>query len=272
MASPTSWKKGSAAASASSSGPSRSSIESPSSTSWSTPSSSASNRRRSSGRASRSAFVRVPRCRSEISAVATVPSSSMRIERRVHPEVSPCGRALIYSAPGSTTGADQMSQLSIRVEPVADPAGRHTAARSERAPVLVGLVAEPVLAETEPPDLIEPIVGFRNWRIFCEGHTPGRLSSPYFPVPWSAPTLRAECHRLRTAEDLLREQHAAPAPGCGCGISAYHAATGEFSKVDYRGVSGIVTVWGRIEVDSDGMRAEHARVEALATYSRWSRA
>jgi hypothetical protein len=165
-----------------------------------------------------------------------------------------------------------MSQLSIRVEPVADPTGRQTMVPSEQGSVLVGLIAEPGPVATEPPDLIEPIVGFRNWRIFRDGHAPGRLSSPYFPVSWSTQTLRAECHRLRTAEDLLREQHAAPAPHCGCGISAYHAPTGEFSKVDYRGVSGIVTVWGRIEVDSEGMRAEHARVEALASYSRWSRA
>jgi hypothetical protein len=164
-----------------------------------------------------------------------------------------------------------MSQLSIRVEPVADAAGR-TMARSERGAVLVGLIAEPGPFETEPPDLIEPIVGFRNWRIFHDGYAPGQLSSPYFPVTWAAPTLRAECHRLGSAEDLLRKQHAAPAPGCGCGICAYHAPTGEFSKVDYRGVSGIVTVWGRIEVDSEGMRAENARVEAFAVYSRWSRA
>ena len=164
-----------------------------------------------------------------------------------------------------------MSQLSIRVEPVAEIAERHTSVRASRGLVRVGLIDEPGLVEAEPPDLIEPIVGFRSWRIFRSGQTAGQLSSPSFPVIWSTPTLSAECHRLRTAEDLLREQHSAPAPDCGCGIGAYHAPTAEFSKVDYRGVSGIVTVWGRIEVDSEGMRAEHARVEALAIYSRWSR-
>ena len=83
--------------------------------------------------------------------------------------------------------------------------------------------------------------------------------------------MRAECRRWRTTEALLETQHAAPQPGCGCGIRAYHAPTGEFSKVDHRGVSGIVTVWGRIEIGADEMRAELARVEALAVYSRWSR-
>ena len=83
--------------------------------------------------------------------------------------------------------------------------------------------------------------------------------------------MRAECRRWRTPEALLDTPHAAPQPECGCGIRAYHTPTGEFSKVDYRGVSGIVTVWGRIEIGADEMRAELARVEALAVYSQWSR-
>lgn len=164
-----------------------------------------------------------------------------------------------------------MSQLSIKIEPAAGPPPVPTSVRSERGQ-RVGLVVESDLVEVEAPDLIEPIVGFRNWRIFRSGHLRGRLSSPYFPVAWSEPTLRAKCHRLRSAEDLLRESHAAPEPDCGCGICAYHEPTGAFSEVDFRGVSGIVSVWGRIELDFEGMQAEYARVEALAIYSRWSRA
>ena len=121
------------------------------------------------------------------------------------------------------------------------------------------------------PDLIEPVVGFRNWRILRSGPAQGELSSPYFPVVWSEPVMRAECRRWRTAEALLDPPHAAPQAECGCGIRAYHTPTGDFSKVDYRAVSGIVTVWGRIEIGADEMRAELARVEALAVYSRWSR-
>jgi hypothetical protein len=40
--------------------------------------------------------------------------------------------------------------------------------------------------------------------------------------------------------------------------------------IDYRGVTGIVTLWGSLEVHADGIRAEHARVEALALYECWS--
>jgi hypothetical protein len=121
------------------------------------------------------------------------------------------------------------------------------------------------------PDLIAPVVGFRNWRILRSGPAAGELSSPYFPVAWSDPVMRAECRRWRTAEALLDSAHPAPHSECGCGIRAYHTPTGDFSKVDYLGVSGIVTVWGRIEIGADEMRAEMARVEALAVYSRWSR-
>jgi hypothetical protein len=125
--------------------------------------------------------------------------------------------------------------------------------------------------ESRGPDLIEPIVGFRNWRIFRTGPGAGELSSPYLPVVWSEPVVRAECRRWRTPEDLLREPHAAPHPDCACGIRAYEAPQTHFSQVDYRAVSGIVTLWGRIEIDRGDMRAELARVEALGVYRRWSR-
>ena len=111
----------------------------------------------------------------------------------------------------------------------------------------------------------EHVVGFRDWRAIG-----GRLSSPHFPIWWDQPALGAECRRFRRAEDLLQAPHAAPDPECGCGIHAYYTPTSEFSKIDFRGVSGIVALWGRIELHGDGMRAQHARVEALGLYARWS--
>jgi hypothetical protein len=135
----------------------------------------------------------------------------------------------------------------------------------------MSLITITVEQESRLADLIEPIVGFRNWRIFRTGPAAGELSSPYLPVVWSEPVVRAECRRWRTPEDLLREPHAAPHPDCGCGIRAYQQPTSDFSKVDYRAVSGIVTLWGRIEIDGGEMRAELARIEALGVYGRWSR-
>jgi hypothetical protein len=138
---------------------------------------------------------------------------------------------------------------------------------------MITIMVEPVArpGESRLPDLIEPIVGFRNWRIFRTGPAAGELSSPFLPVSWSQRVVRAECRNWRSPDDLLRTPHAAPDPDCGCGIRAYRAPTSDFSKVDYRAVSGIVTLWGRIEIDRGEMRAQLARIEALAVYRRWSR-
>jgi hypothetical protein len=138
---------------------------------------------------------------------------------------------------------------------------------------LITITVEPVPrpGESRLPDLIKPVVGFRNWRIFRTGPAAGELSSPFLPVSWTQPVVRAECRSWRSPDDLLRKPHAAPHPGCGCGIRAYRAPTSDFSKVDFRAVSGIVTLWGRIEIDRDEMRAQLARVEALGVYRRWSR-
>jgi hypothetical protein len=112
------------------------------------------------------------------------------------------------------------------------------------------------VTDAPAPDLIEPVVGFRNWRVID-----GVLTSPYSAVAWREPVLCARC---------LSAPHHAPAPGCDCGVSAYHDPQLRFSTVDFRGVSGIVSMWGRLEVHDDRIRAEFARVEALAFHERWS--
>jgi hypothetical protein len=111
----------------------------------------------------------------------------------------------------------------------------------------------------QAPDLIEPVIGFRNWRL-----VDGALTSPYSGVVWDEALLCARCLAGRDA-------HLAPHPDCDCGVSAYHEPQTHFSTIDFQGVSGIVTLWGRVEVHPDRLRAEYARVEALAVYSRWSR-
>lgn len=115
------------------------------------------------------------------------------------------------------------------------------------------------------PDLLEPVHAFRDWRISPDG-----LTSPRTGVVWSTRTLVAEC-RPTTAEDFIRPVHRAPGRGCSCGIHGYLRPGSETSKVDYRGVTGIITVWGDVEIHDDGVRAEFARIEALGVYSRWTR-
>jgi hypothetical protein len=61
----------------------------------------------------------------------------------------------------------------------------------------------------------------------------------------------------------VAEPHASPHPDCSCGIYAYHrpGARNWFGEFDW--VEGIVIVWGRLEAHAEGLRAEHACIEAL---------
>lgn len=164
-----------------------------------------------------------------------------------------------------------MSPITIKVEPLTTSEARRADTRPGLRGAAVGILATPGELDPVAPDLTAPVVGFRNWRIMRDGPRRGELSSPFIPIAWPGPVLRAECRRFGRAEDLLEAPHAAPDPACGCGISAYHSPTADFSKVDYLGVSGIVTVWGRIVADDAGMRAEQVRIAALGSYSRWTR-
>jgi hypothetical protein len=120
-------------------------------------------------------------------------------------------------------------------------------------------------AASGAPDLIGPVQAFRDWRVTADG-----LCSPRTDALWTSRTMSAQC-RPQTVEDLVLEPHESPGAGCSCGIHAYYELSDAASKIDWRGVSGIVTVWGRVEAYSTGLRAEYARVEALGTYARWTR-
>jgi hypothetical protein len=127
----------------------------------------------------------------------------------------------------------------------------------------------PEPAALQPPDLIEPVVAYRSWRV-----VEGALRSVYLPSFWTEREVTAECMAAAApdadADRTAPDGHRAPDRGCTCGIYAYYEPDRNFPTVDYRGVIGIVSVWGTIELHEEGMRAEHARVEALALYSRWS--
>jgi hypothetical protein len=103
------------------------------------------------------------------------------------------------------------------------------------------------------PDLIEPVIGYRLWRLI--DHT---LTSPFASTPWHRPQQRARCDRGR------HEAGEVPAKTCSCGIHAYYdpcprtasAMTGSL-------LGGVVVAWGRIEAHAIGMRVEHARIVGL---------
>ena len=121
---------------------------------------------------------------------------------------------------------------------------------------------------TSVPDLIEPVVGFRKWRI-----ARGFLCSPFVPFFWREPEILARCrpskHTRVFGRGWLETPHEAPHPECECGVYAYHRPPPEGPIPYLDRVTGIVTLWGRMEVHADGLRAQHARIEALAVRPQW---
>jgi hypothetical protein len=61
----------------------------------------------------------------------------------------------------------------------------------------------------------------------------------------------------------LDAPHESPHPACQCGVYAYHRPGTQTYYGEWDWVEGAVSCWGRIEAHRDGLRAEHARVEAL---------
>jgi hypothetical protein len=116
---------------------------------------------------------------------------------------------------------------------------------------------------TAAPDLAGAVAGFRSWRI-----ANGRLQSPYVPCRWDGPLMHAECldanRGLQRGRGWLAAPHASPHPDCQCGIYAYHRPGPRTWFGEVWWCEGVITAWGRIEVHGEGIRAEFARVRALA--------
>jgi len=112
------------------------------------------------------------------------------------------------------------------------------------------------------PDLVEPVVGFRKWRLVRD-----HLTSPYIPLRWDEPVVHARCfpanRGLLFGRGWLDEPHEAPHPDCRCGVYAWHCLPRRSPVPGPDRVFGVVALWGRIEVHEDGMRAEHAAIRAL---------
>jgi hypothetical protein len=124
------------------------------------------------------------------------------------------------------------------------------------------------------PDLIEPVLGYRVWRV-----RDGLLHPWCQHGPWPAGEAQpARCLSTGTT-------HAAPASGCHCGFHALHsldAKLGSFSAREYATsadgrhmgvfgrvqgwvgwVAGAVVAWGRLEVHANSFRAEYAKPVAI---------
>ena len=110
----------------------------------------------------------------------------------------------------------------------------------------------------EAPLVPGPVYGLRTWTVVG---APGeeRLAGPQRGGTWPAggAWLEAECG--------AESGHAAPAPGCRCGIHAWHPWSRSAAQLlaVRRQVPGIVAGSGAIEVHEDGFRAQRARPHAF---------
>ncbi|HEY2320642.1 MAG TPA: hypothetical protein VGH67_20205, partial [Solirubrobacteraceae bacterium] len=103
------------------------------------------------------------------------------------------------------------------------------------------------------PDLIDPIVGYRQWRL-----AGGTLMSLFNDTRWRRVDLTARCdggeHHPECVPDHL----------CGCGIYAYYDPCPRMASAGTRDlVAGAVVLWGTVELHGTGLRAEHAQIVAL---------
>jgi hypothetical protein len=119
---------------------------------------------------------------------------------------------------------------------------------------------------SEAPDYVEPIVGWRLWRIGRRGGE-ARLESPFYRSAWTprAP-LAARCEAPAV---WRRRRHEAPQEGCTCGI---YAAALDVLKDRLAGTTlwgwprlavGRVSLWGTVVETEKGWRGEFGYPSSL---------
>ncbi len=107
------------------------------------------------------------------------------------------------------------------------------------------------------PDFIEPVIGYRAWRIDRQA----RLLAWTADTAWSPGVNRARCHAGRLGMGR-RRRHSAPGQDCMCGLYALNDCDdARLASADARGA---IAAWGDVQVHRTGFRAERACVVALA--------
>jgi hypothetical protein len=116
-------------------------------------------------------------------------------------------------------------------------------------------MSEAASSDLRAPDLIQPVIGYRLWRLGDDA-----LWSPYVEERWERGVHNAVCR-------ADRRDHVDPAPAhdCSCGIHAWYAPCPTLSWAATRHlVAGAVALWGAMELHPFGMRAAHGMIVALA--------
>lgn len=118
------------------------------------------------------------------------------------------------------------------------------------------------------PDLLEHVIAFREWNVDWVKGTLGPIGA--VAPPWTGPTWQeAKCHGGSRHGGVAPYGHSAPHPDCHCGLYGLHnlpaeAPASQDSARPQR-VWGAIQAMGRIEVHSNGIRAEYARPVMLIT-------
>jgi hypothetical protein len=108
------------------------------------------------------------------------------------------------------------------------------------------------LAAARAPDLVEAIVGYRQWRV-----QDATLFSPYVDY--------ARARGVNTARCEVADGHPDPAPAhrCVCGLHAWYRPCPRLGSAVPDLVAGAVALWGDVELHITGLRAQYAAVVAL---------
>ena len=132
----------------------------------------------------------------------------------------------------------------------------------------------------EPFAGFEPQIGeIQALRTFRVG--PGGVLYPLFSdVGWAPGANTARCNLAmpfngsrpfqgprafpaRQGEGAQPREHDTPEPECSCGYYAYASESAASEYPNARHVLGVVSCWGRVVAGTRGIRAQHARLEAI---------
>jgi hypothetical protein len=101
------------------------------------------------------------------------------------------------------------------------------------------------------PDGIEPLVGWRAWRVQYD-----MLTSVYHPTPWGPREALWARHWFAGAQ----RTHESPKEHCSCGVYAYldRGRAEELAETSCAPVFGTIALWGRVIEHEFGFKAEFA--------------
>ena len=115
-------------------------------------------------------------------------------------------------------------------------------------------------AASGAPDLLGPVIGFRQWRL-----GDGVKRSMYADAEWVDGRAVARCGIDGPGDEPLPPCCDAP-PGsdCRCGLYAWYRPVPRLASAGVADlVAGAVALWGAVELHATGMRAERGAVVAL---------